>query len=114
MTTQRPANRYRIPAPPKPELDGDFPPVVHQVPTLKECPACGEYMWYGPGGYHWDGTEAMRWRCSCWTVVWDGDRPWTRGLYRMGLFGAYIERYGGPPFETQKPPDDFCVQPRLF
>jgi len=81
-------------------------------------------MQYRQHGYHWDGSPAYSWHClsensgrfgpRCWHVIWDGERPWTLDLYRQGLVGAYVERYGSLPFETQRPHADFAVQPRLF
>jgi hypothetical protein len=77
-------------------------------------------MWYGPDGYRWDGTPAMRWQCTgtakkpCENRIWDGDLPWHITIYRDGLFRAFLHQYGTGPVTNSKPPADFAVQLRMF
>lgn len=88
-----------------------------------ECPKCGGKMIYLQVGYHWDGSPAYRWRCvgehsgrfdRCYCEVFDGEPPWWVDIYRQHLLLAFMERYGDMPFEDGPPPEDFCLQPRLF
>jgi len=65
-------------------------------------------------GYHWDGTPAYRWQCICLYQEWDGEPAWPILLRREGLLGAYLERYGNPPAETDPLPPDFAIQLRLL
>jgi len=94
------------------------------------CPECGRPMRYRRWGWHFDGTPAFSWQCSgawtggslpgsdnppCWHKVFDGEAPWTVEIHKVkGAWLAYLEKYGMAPIDTQRPPSDMHLQPRLF
>jgi hypothetical protein len=110
-------------------MTGPNPPDPNSGPWIEgeeiACPECGRPMKYRHWGWHWDGSPAYSWHCTgswnhkdqppCWKKVFDGEPPWTIAIHQVpGAWLAYLEQYHQTPIDTQRPPEDLALQPRLF